>query len=791
MIKSITRSNRWWDLPAALLLAVVLTISFSRLLATEWTEGLRIIYIIVYVGLLAGFALGYSQFSPRRVTFFAVAYGLFVIIWQLGTLLGHGILWTERIQSLGGRLGEIIGQLYQQQAVSDNLLFLTLMAILFWALSIYAGYSFTRHGNPWRIVIPVGIVLVLIHSYDALLDSRTWYLVIFIFFSLMFVARLVYVRQRNQWKDNNTYMPPYLAIDFIRLTVVTIIVLLIFAWAVPGLAKALPAAQDAWRQVKQPWSQVRNTFDNAFASLRSTVGIVTDYYGPNLSLGRGNRMSDSQIFSVITPTDPPDGTRFYWRARVYDTYENGWRSNFLTDETVNSENFDLNFPDTSDDVTDPSTFSFTTGSHIATLLTAHQPVWVSRPAKLELTYNPDGTADVGLIRADPPLRAGETYTVRSSLNQVTIADLRNAGTDYPDWVRSKYLQIPENITPRTIELAQRIALGEETPYDIATAMTRYLRTNIEYSETVPPLPNDQELIDWFLFDIKQGFCNYYATAEVIMLRSLGIPARLGVGYAQGEPIEGVPDAFNVRQRDAHAWPEVYFPGIGWVEFEPTASQPRLSRPVGEVNDQDSGSPLNNNFNNLGNDSFREDPFEERREEEAISAGSESLATSPSILAISAGILLVIILLSIPLLRRKNLQDKFSRLPSMVERGFQRVGLKPPAFLSHWAQYSRLGPLSRAYTQINMALNRLGTPPSTTQTPAERATLLTNILPESANPADRLIGEYQAQTYSQNYKANIDNARTAGVEIRNLSIKAVLQRTWERFSSRFKGRNRTY
>jgi len=173
MIKSITRSNRWWDLPAALLLAIVLTISFSRLLATEWTEGLRIIYIIVYVGLIAGFALGYSQFSTRRVTFFAVAYGLFVIIWQLGTLLGHRILWTERIQSLGGRLGEIIGQLYQQQAVSDNLLFLTLMAILFWALSIYAGYSFTRHGNPWRIVIPVGIVLVLIHSYDALLDSRT------------------------------------------------------------------------------------------------------------------------------------------------------------------------------------------------------------------------------------------------------------------------------------------------------------------------------------------------------------------------------------------------------------------------------------------------------------------------------------------------------------------------------------------------------------------------------------------------------------------------------------------
>ena len=128
---------------------------------------------------------------------------------------------------------------------------------------------------------------------------------------------------------------------------------------------------------------------------------------------------------------------------------------------------------------------------------------------------------------------------------------------------------------------------------------------------------------------------------------------------------------------------------------------------------------------------------------------------------------------------------------MVEHGILRVGLKPPDFLSHWAQYSRLGPLSKAYTQINMALNRLGAPPSTTQTPAERATLLANTLPEAANPTDRLIGEYQAQTYSQNYSANIDVARSAGVEIRNLSIKAVLQRTWERFSSRFRSRDRTY
>jgi len=117
-----------------------------------------------------------------------------------------------------------------------------------------------------------------------------------------------------------------------------------------------------------------------------------------------------------------------------------------------------------------------------------------------------------------------------------------------------------------------------------------LRKNIDYSESVPPIPADQELIDWFLFDIRQGFCNYYASAEIIMLRSLGIPARLSVGYAQGEPIEDMSDAYLVRQRDAHAWPEVYFPSIGWVEFEPTASQPDISRLEGS-DDEDQNSNL--------------------------------------------------------------------------------------------------------------------------------------------------------------------------------------------------------
>lgn len=81
---------------------------------------------------------------------------------------------------------------------------------------------------------------------------------------------------------------------------------------------------------------------------------------------------------------------------------------------------------------------------------------------------------------------------------------------------------------------------------------------------------------YVLFDIRQGYCDYYASAMAVMARALGIPARVVSGYAQGE---WMPDGrYRVRQRDAHTWVEIYFPGFGWVEFEPTAAQPSILRP---------------------------------------------------------------------------------------------------------------------------------------------------------------------------------------------------------------------
>jgi transglutaminase-like putative cysteine protease len=760
--------NRWWDLPAAFLFIAILTVAFTRLVVTEWTQDLEISRFLAFLGLAAGLALGYSRFSPLIATLFGVAYGVYAVPWQLGQLYGPGVEWPERLTSMANRLAVIISQISKQEVVTDNLLFLFLMSILFWVLGVHGGYSLTRYASPWRTVLPAGLTMVVIHNYDPYVARRIWLLFAYLFFALVLVARLVYLHNRTRWQVNQVYTPPQLGVDFIRVTLLASAILILFAWTAPALADALPVAASAWQTVKRPWDNFRDRFDNAFGSLRSSVGIVNDYYGDSLSLGRGNRLSDSVVFSVAPPEESPDGVRYYWRARIFDSFQdNGWRSTLKDTVDVNPQAFDLNLPQEAQRDPTIHTFQFTLANAISTIFVAPQPVWFSRPAEVELANNPDGSADISSIRANPPLRSGDTYQVDSSLSGVTIKQMREAGTEYPEWVAARYLALPETVTDRTRELAAQITAGLETPYDKTVAITDWLRNNIEYEETIQDLPNRQDLVDWFLFDYRKGFCNYYATAEIVLLRTLGIPSRMAIGYAQGE-FDGENNLYTIRQRDAHAWPEVYFPGLGWVEFEPTAGQPSIVRPSGDDSAASGITP------NIPRD------FPEELEERLLPERDEQAGLTPaqnrtrSIIALSiAGAALA--LLALPFARRRSWFEKLPRLPIYLEKGLRRLGLQPPAALRRWAQHAALPPLSRAYMEINHALRRIGRRPHPTETPAERGRVLARAIPDAGGPTQRLVNEYQTSTYGPRTAGDLEIALSASHEIRTLSLRAMLKR----------------
>jgi transglutaminase-like putative cysteine protease len=184
---------------------------------------------------------------------------------------------------------------------------------------------------------------------------------------------------------------------------------------------------------------------------------------------------------------------------------------------------------------------------------------------------------ISFARSRTPLDASERYTVNSLLSLASELQLRQAGTNYPTWVTQRYLQLPDGIPDRVKQLAESIAAPFDSPYDKASAIESYLRREITYNEKINAPPPDRDPVDYILFDLKQGYCDYYATSMAVMLRFLGIPARVVSGYAQGH-YDAASEAYVVLLQDAHTWVEVFFPTYGWIEFEPTASQPVIARP---------------------------------------------------------------------------------------------------------------------------------------------------------------------------------------------------------------------
>ncbi|GIV80112.1 MAG: hypothetical protein KatS3mg050_4506 [Litorilinea sp.] len=197
----------------------------------------------------------------------------------------------------------------------------------------------------------------------------------------------------------------------------------------------------------------------------------------------------------------------------------------------------------------------------------------------------EASVDYRLLYRQPDdlvaLRARESsYTVVSAIPAVNEEMLRAV----PDWGETNpvpeelavHLQLPDTVTPRTRELAQELTAGLDGPFAKAQAIEQYLRT-FTYDLTVPPPPADvEDVADYFLFDLQRGYCDYYATAFVVLARLAGLPTRFATGFAVGhwDPYEQI---WIVTEAEAHSWPEVYMPPYGWIPFEPTAGRPELSR----------------------------------------------------------------------------------------------------------------------------------------------------------------------------------------------------------------------
>ncbi|MFN3974391.1 MAG: DUF4129 domain-containing transglutaminase family protein [Dehalococcoidia bacterium] len=204
---------------------------------------------------------------------------------------------------------------------------------------------------------------------------------------------------------------------------------------------------------------------------------------------------------------------------------------------------------------------------------------------LVVTRRHPSPPDILAVQSKDRLSAGFRYQITSAVSIATEDDLRQAGTDYPSWITDRYLQLPDTLPARVRELAQQLTKDADNPYDKAVAIQDYLHT-YTYTLTVEAPPFGADGVDYFLFVSRKGYSDYFGSAMAVLLRAVGIPARVVAGYAPGT-LDREKKSYVVRDRDSHAWTQVYFPGYGWIDFEPTPGrQPPPRGPLPEVGSGD-------------------------------------------------------------------------------------------------------------------------------------------------------------------------------------------------------------
>jgi len=342
-----------------------------------------------------------------------------------------------------------------------------------------------------------------------------------------------------------------------------------------------------------------------------------------------------------------------------------------------------------------------------------------RSAALRYTYYEPNQEDVLSVVSSVPLGKGTKYALTSIVANPTDAELNAQKTPMPSWVTDRYLDLPDTVTPRTRALARRITQDATSNHEKARAIESYLR-QMKYREDMPFTPPDRDFVDYFLFDLREGYCTYYSSAMAVLLRAVDVPARVTRGFAPGK-YDADREQYLITESQAHAWPQVYYPDFGWVNYEPTPIRDLVSRSAAVGGGAESNQ-YDESYNRAGDD-YRQ------RLQEGLDGSADSTGgvTGGIPLAVRFAVTSLLALLVVGLLAYT-----ISRVRLRGLRGARR-------------QYAKL-------LQVGAVL---GVRPVGSQTPNEYGTRLGTTLPNARTSVRTITSRYVGEVFGRQQHNTLD------------------------------------
>ncbi len=488
---------------------------------------------------------------------------------------------ADTSSALAERVRSWMAGLNRGITINDALIRSMVWTLIMWLFSAWMGW-FAGKRNAVVSLLPSIFLLALVTSYSEYKTESLWLMVMTL---LLLMGIWNYKNHAQQWQIRSVDYSDSIRYDITQAVTLLTVLIGTVSFITPSVS---------WQDIRDFVNERnRNETADILGIKEQPASSVQPVNTPKPSLPRdhlltgGFAQSQNIVMTIKTGELPPipDPTfadrapKYYWRSAVYDKYvSTGWITS-----SSHQQRYASNTPiipgllngyklvHMKVQMMEPEGRLFWSGI-LFSADTSFTADWRIRPQS-------DLFADQSaLLQAD--LFAVTTnaisYQSESYVPLATIEQLRSASTDYPEDIRARYFLLPNTVPERVRRLGRTITFQIDNPYDKAKAIEDYLRTTYPYDLDIPTPPEGQDVADYFLFDLKRGYCDYYATAMVVLARASGLPARFVSGYSSGS--YDAPNAeYIVRELNAHSWVEVYFPDIGWVEFEPTASQPEINR----------------------------------------------------------------------------------------------------------------------------------------------------------------------------------------------------------------------
>lgn len=519
---------------------------------------------------LLGAYLAKTTLSTRRINLIGIFAGAAALLFFVSSAVSRAPTVDARLHDLNISVSVFVHDVFVLGTRStESSIFLLIMGALVWSAGLFCAITVFRRHRPLPAIALAGALLML----NVLLTVRQQELHILVFAAaaLLLAVRLNLREQADGWRVRGTRNVSEISASFMRGGAVLVGAAVIASSFLAANASSAPLAR-AWSTWDDDLLSVGLTINRWLGGVTGTARGPNVLFTPSQTIRDFWQSSSEEVFSASIS----DGVGRRWRGATYDSFDGrSWQQLDRQAHLVDAG--DIFLAGTRESVARAGRSEVTVqvlpidyGGDV--FVAPAQPLDVSQPAELT-TRGADGAFVSGSLTYG--IETGVTYTVRSlarAEGALTASQLAAAGTEYPEWVKP-YLDIrPDSMGDVVYDIAAEVVAalpkGQRDPYHVAVAIQDYLYASggFNYTTDLRGECAGEKLVDCFM-RIKKGYCEYFATAMVVMLRAQGIPARYVLGYLPGQEQED--GTWRVTRGAAHAWVEVYFPEYGWVEFDPT------------------------------------------------------------------------------------------------------------------------------------------------------------------------------------------------------------------------------